>query len=53
MRSFSAVGVTALSLAGLLLTALPAEARNFKVADDPAKGEATAPLVLVEFADYQ
>lgn len=41
------------ALVALLLLALPAAARKVKFADDPVKGEATAPLVLIEFGDFQ
>jgi len=37
----------------LLLSALPAEARNIDVSDDPSRGSDEAPLVLVEFSDLQ
>ncbi len=39
-------------LAALLSMAVPAGAA-VDIADDPAQGESTAPLVLIEFADYQ
>jgi protein-disulfide isomerase len=42
-----------LLLATLLLLAAPCEARKIKTDDDPAKGSAEAPLVLVEFGDLQ
>lgn len=37
----------------LLVLALPCEARKIRIADDPAKGAETAPLVLVEIGDLQ
>ncbi len=43
----------AMAVLTLLLLASPGEARKIEVADDPAKGAETAPLVLVEFGDLQ
>ena len=36
-----------------LSAASPSHAAKVNIADDPSQGDTAAPLVLIEFADYQ